>query len=177
MVVRMDRNQQVADMERLIRQALEPDVPSIMSVLEAAKGIMRSSGNLKQWTGGYPSTDIILKDIRQGNGYVVEDDGRIVAYFAFIASPEPTYARIYEGEWLEDTLPYHVIHRIGSYPEVHGIFSDLIDWCMSRDASLRKDTHRDNLIMQHNIIKKGFRYCGIIYLESGDERLAYQIPG
>ena len=29
-------------------------------------------------------------------------------------------------------------------------------------------------IMQHNIQKHGFTYCGIIYLLSGDERLAYQ---
>ena len=28
--------------------------------------------------------------------------------------------------------------------------------------------------MQHNIVKHGFSYCGIIYLASGDERLAYQ---
>ena len=29
-------------------------------------------------------------------------------------------------------------------------------------------------IMQHVIQKHGFTYCGIIYLLSGDERLAYQ---
>ena len=29
-------------------------------------------------------------------------------------------------------------------------------------------------IMQHTILKQGFSYCGIIYLESGDPRLAYQ---
>jgi len=29
-------------------------------------------------------------------------------------------------------------------------------------------------IMQHNLLKHGFSYCGIIYLLSGDERLAYQ---
>ena len=28
--------------------------------------------------------------------------------------------------------------------------------------------------MQHNILKHGFIYCRIIYLLSGDERLAYQ---
>ncbi len=28
--------------------------------------------------------------------------------------------------------------------------------------------------MQHNMEKHGFTYCGIIYLLSGDERLAYQ---
>ena len=28
--------------------------------------------------------------------------------------------------------------------------------------------------MQHILQKHGFRYCGIIYLLNGDERLAYQ---
>jgi hypothetical protein len=28
--------------------------------------------------------------------------------------------------------------------------------------------------MQHNILKHGFTYCGIIHLASGDERLAFQ---
>jgi hypothetical protein len=28
--------------------------------------------------------------------------------------------------------------------------------------------------MQHNIMKHGFSYCGIICLANGDERLAYQ---
>ena len=163
-------------MERVIRKARKADIIFIMDVLDAAKRIMRSSGNMHQWTDGYPSEEVIRKDIANGSGYVVEDSGRITGYFAYIASPEPTYAKIYDGAWLEDTLPYHVIHRIGSYPDVHGIFSSIIEWCRSEDANLRIDTHRDNLIMQHNIRKHGFVYCGIIFLESGDERLAYQLP-
>ena len=163
-------------MGRIIRKAVTDELDSIMVVLDAAKRIMRSSGNLHQWTDGYPSEDVIRKDIANGNGYVVEDDGRVTGYFAFIASPEPTYSRIYDGAWLDDSLPYHVIHRIGSYPDVHGIFRSIIEWCRSEDANLRIDTHRDNLIMQHNILKHGFVYCGIIFLESGDERLAYQLP-
>ena len=51
-----------------------------------------------------------------------------------------------------------------------------MDWCVSKDRNLRIDTHRDNFIMRHNILKYGFRYCGIIFLESGDERIAYQLP-
>jgi len=42
------------------------------------------------------------------------------------------------------------------------------------EANIRIDTHKDNRIMQHNIEKHGFTYCGIIYLANGDERLAYQ---
>lgn len=163
-------------MDRLIRKADSNDLHDIMAVLEAAKGIMRASGNMDQWVNGYPSEEVVLKDMEKGWGHVVEDDGKVTGYFAFMESPEPTYAEIFGGEWLDDTLPYHVIHRIGSYPDVHGIFGSIIGWSMSRDANLRIDTHRDNHIMQHNILKHGFKYCGIIYLESGDERLAYQLP-
>ena len=158
----------------LIRPAREEDIPAIMAVLEAAKGIMRSSGNMKQWTDGYPSREVVLADISRDVGYVV-DDGAVVAYFAFIPSPEPTYFYIEGGAWLEDTLPYHVIHRMGSTASSHGVFRAVMDWCRSQDPNLRIDTHRDNHIMQHCILDYGFKYCGIIYLESGDERLAYQL--
>lgn len=158
----------------IIRAAAKVDLGAIMDVLEAAKGIMRASGNTGQWVNGYPSEDVVLSDIDQGNGYIVSDGGRTVGYFAFIPSPEPTYARIYEGSWTDDVLPYHVVHRIGSYPDVHGVFRAIMDWCFERDRNIRIDTHRDNHIMQHNILKYGFEYCGIIFLASGDERLAYQ---
>jgi hypothetical protein len=49
-----------------------------------------------------------------------------------------------------------------------------MDFCFSHDTNIRIDTHHDNKIMQHNILKHGFTYCGIIYLLSGDARLAYQ---
>ncbi|MBO7546837.1 MAG: N-acetyltransferase [Bacteroidales bacterium] len=158
-----------------VRQARKADLPEIMAVLEAAKGIMRASGNAGQWINGYPSEEVVLEDIAGGCGYVVLADGRLSAYFAFIPSPEPTYAEIFDGAWLDDTLPYHVVHRIGSYPEVHGIFRAVLDWCFERDPNIRIDTHEDNRIMQHCILRYGFRYCGIIYLESGDPRLAYQL--
>lgn len=158
-----------------IKNAHLGDIPEIMAVLEAAKGIMRSSGNTEQWTYGYPSEDIIRTDIELGHGFVLTQEGRgVVGYFAFIPSPEPTYAVIYDGAWLDDHLPYHVIHRIGSLPEVHGVFAAIMDFAFSRDRNIRIDTHRDNSIMQHNILKHGFSYCGIILLASGDERLAYQ---
>ena len=162
---------------RQIRPAREEDIPAILDVLEAAKGIMRASGNLDQWSDGYPSEETIRTDIGKEVGFVVVDDAVIVAYFAFIPSPEPTYSRIVDGAWLDDTLPYHVIHRIGSLPDAHGVFKSIMDWCSARDPNLRIDTHRDNRIMQHCILRYGFLYCGIIYLANGDERLAYQLVG
>ena len=156
----------------------------IMKVMDAAKKIMRSSGNIRQWTDGYPSEAVITADMETHGGFVIEEGdgehqspGKVVGYFAFLKSPEPTYARIYEGKWLDDEEPYHVVHRIASYPDAHGIFSSIMDFCFSLDPNIRIDTHRDNHIMQHNIAKHGFAYCGIIYLANGDERLAYQRLG
>ena len=158
----------------MIREARPSDMSAIMQVMEAAKKIMRSSGNMHQWGEGYPSEAVILSDMEKNGGFVVEEDSKVVAYFAFLPSPEPTYDRIYGGRWLDDVQPYHVIHRIASYPNVHGIFKSIMDFCFSHDTNIRIDTHKDNTIMQHNIEKHGFTYCGIIYLASGDERLAYQ---
>ena len=157
-----------------IREAKPTDITEIMQVMDAAKKIMRQSGNMHQWGDSYPSEAVIFSDMEKHGGFVIEDEGRIVGYFAFLPSPEPTYSKIYDGEWMDDNLPYHVIHRIASYPEAHGIFSTIMDFCFSHDANIRIDTHKDNRIMQHNIKKHGFTYCGIIYLASGDERLAYQ---
>ena len=161
--------------DRHIRPAEEADIPAILPVLDAARRIMRESGNPHQWADAYPSADAIRKDIERGGGFVIEDAGKVVAYFAFLPSPEPTYDVIEGGRWLDDTLPYHVIHRIASYPDTHGVFADVIAWSLARERNLRIDTHRDNRIMQHCLQKAGFRYCGIIYLVNGDERLAYQL--
>ena len=161
-------------MSRIIREATPTDIPEIMKVVDAAKGIMRQSGNMHQWGEGYPSEAVIAADMERNGGFVVEDEKKIVGYFAFLQSPEPTYAKIYEGKWIDDTLPYHVVHRIASNPDAHGIFSSIMDFCFSHDTNIRIDTHRDNKIMQHVILKQGFSYCGIIYLLSGEERLAYQ---
>ena len=164
-----------------IRPAVAADLPALRPVFEAAKGIMRADGNLEQWSApGFPPEDLLLLDLERGGGYVIEISPvipseakeSIVAYFALLPSPEPTYDYI-DGAWLTDE-PYGVIHRIASYPEKHGIFAAIIDYAAARYAHLRIDTHRDNRIMQHLIEKHGFTYCGIIWLTDGTERLAYE---
>ena len=157
-----------------IRSAHTEDLTSIMTVLEAAKGIMRADGNTGQWINGYPSREVIEADISSGYGFVVMEGAAIAGYFAYIPSPEPTYNYIEGGAWVDDAQPYHVVHRIGSIPEVHGVFRAIMDWCFERDPNIRIDTHRDNHIMQHCIERYGFTYCGIIYLAEGAPRLAYQ---
>ncbi len=158
----------------MIRLAQTSDLQSIMQVIDAARTIMRSNGNFSQWADGYPSEAAILADIEKKGGYVLETEAGIGAYFALLPSPEPSYSQIYEGQWLDDTLPYHVVHRIASYPHVRGVFGSMLAFCFSEDKNIRIDTHRDNTIMQHNLLKHGFTYCGIVHLVTGGERMAYQ---
>lgn len=138
---------------------------------------MRSDGNMHQWDDGYPSAEAIEKDIRLGHGFVLvpPGGGEPIAYFAYIEGVEPTYDKIYEGAWLDDGKPYAVIHRLASGPESHGVFDAMMAFATSHSGNIRIDTHRDNRIMRHNILRHGFSYCGLIYLESGAERLAYQL--
>ena len=160
-----------------IRPATLDDVPVVMRLIEEARSIMRSCGNVNQWIGGYPSEATIVDDINNGYCYLCLDlGGEIVASFAFIPGPEPTYRDIFEGNWLDDK-PYYVVHRLASTASSHGVFKDVMDYCMDVAGNLRIDTHRDNVIMRHVIEKYGFTYCGIIYLANGDERLAYQLIG
>jgi len=156
----------------LIRHSTTNDIPSLLEIAEEARQTMRESGNLKQWTDGYPSVEAFGQDIRQGVSYVVEQEGRVVATFALIPGPDVTYAKIYEGQWLNDET-YYVIHRIASRRGVKGILRTVLDFAFQLTENIRIDTHRDNAIMQHLLLKYGFQYCGIIYLLSGDERLAY----
>lgn len=157
-----------------LRTATEADIPAIMKILEAGRCIMLASGNLHQWPQGYPTEEMVRRDIGPGYGKVMEEEGRQVAYFACIPSPDPTYAVIYDGAWEDDEKPYYVVHRIASFPQVHGVFKTMMEYLDALTDNIRIDTHKDNKIMQHNLARYGFKYCGIIHIASGAERLAYQ---
>ncbi|MDO4164873.1 MAG: GNAT family N-acetyltransferase [Bacteroides sp.] len=158
-----------------IRKTEIADLDRLMDIFEQARHIMRQSGNLKQWTGGYPTPDILRQDIANGNSYVCLDESeKIIGTFAFIPGEEPTYNHIYEGAWIDNVRPYATIHRLASTLDSRGVATACLEWCGRQCDNLRADTHRDNHILQHILSKYGFRYCGIIYLKNGDERLAYQ---
>ena len=103
---------------------------------------------------------------------MVLDEEEVVAVFAFIIGDDPTY-RVIEGSWLNDR-PYGVIHRIGSNGKAKGIIPFVMEYAFSRIDNIKIDTHKDNRIMQHVLEKNGFKYCGVITIEDGTKRVAYQ---
>lgn len=161
-----------------IRRAVPADVETILLLADASRQTMRHTGNPTQWPDDYPSRDVVDDDLRRGDCYLVcADEGRIVGSFVFREGPDLSYAHIYNGAWTDDEQPYHVVHRVTSLPDWHGVFATIIDFCFRHAANIRIDTHRNNHIMQHLITKYGFRYCGVIHLidkSVDEERLAYQ---
>ena len=157
-----------------IRPSTTNDIDTLLRLADEAKVIMRRNGNMEQWHDNYPSAEVFRNDIRRGVSYIVEDGSKAVATFTAIPRPEPTYERIYDGQWIDEEMPYMVIHRIASTADSHGVMSKILNFCFTLTDNIRIDTHRDNTIMQHLMEKHGFEYCGIIYLANGDERLAYQ---
>ena len=157
----------------LIEKAIMEDIPEIEAIYSAAREYMRQNGNMEQWQGGYPQREIIEGDIQNGNLYKVIDNGETVAVFCYFEGIDPTYDKIYGGRW-QNLEPYGVIHRIAVSSHRKGVASFCFEYCFSRCKNLKIDTHRDNIPMRKSLAKNGFSECGIIYLASGDERIAFQ---
>lgn len=54
-----------------IRKTQPTDIAILMDIFEQAKHIMRKDGNMLQWRGNYPSREIVIADIEQGNSYTI----------------------------------------------------------------------------------------------------------
>lgn len=161
-----------------IRTATTGDLPEIRRIYDAAKAYMDASGNPNQWPVGYPPEEYLRQDMELSRLYVCEAEGRLQGVFLFDVTDDPTYHYI-EGAWRNEE-PYGVIHRIASDGRTKGIFKLVLAFCKEKMAeqnisNLRIDTHADNQTMQHLVEQNGFKRCGVIYLENGSPRIAYQL--
>ena len=149
------------------------EIDQIMQIYDSARAFMRENGNMNQWTNGYPSRELILGDIEQNRFYGVYDDDDLIGVFMLLIGNDPTYTKIYEGSWLNDE-EYVVIHRIATVVHGKGVADACYNFALTKSNNLRIDTSSENVAMQRSLQKNGFEYCGVIYLENGDPRLAYQ---
>ena len=156
-----------------IRKGQADDFDRIMSIYHYAQEFMIRSGNPTQWGHFYPEPEMIRRDIDEGNCHVIFDQDGVHGVFALFEGEDPTYAYIENGTWLNDD-PYVTIHRIAGDGQAHGIFRCAAEYCAGLGVDVRIDTHADNTVMQRQIEKNGFVKCGIIYIEDGSPRIAYQ---
>lgn len=156
------------------------EIPEVMKLIDQAKAYMKESG-IDQWQNGYPNAESIRKDIDHDYSYVMEEDGKIIGTLAVIFDGEPTYDKIYDGAWKTIDEPYAAVHRVAVDAQCKGkgiagaMIEEVVKLCRERGVrSIKNDTHRDNKSMQRMQAKNGFEYCGVIYLEDGAERIAFE---
>lgn len=160
-------------MEYLVRKAGLDDLPCIEQIYAYAREFMEKTGNPQQWGKTYPPHEWLVDDIAKGLLYVITDMDAIHGVFYFYIGDDPTYGSIEEGAWKYD-LPYGTIHRIASDGN-GGILKTAVEFCLHMIPSMRIDTHHDNVVMQKAVLKLGFQRSGIIRLENGDPRIAYEL--
>ena len=171
-----------------IRKSKMCDLDDIMPLFALARATMKTLG-IDQWQDGYPYRENIEEDIKNGESYVVTDDGIIIATFMLMKRNEPTYNAVYDGKWLDNGEEYATVHRITVTPEKREKSGNLRSKPVSRiimdyakafaeenglTAGVKIDTHEGNIAMRKMLSKNGFVHCGTIYLESGAARVCYQ---
>ena len=63
---------------------------------------MRNAGNPSQWPENYPSLEVLQRDIKLQQSYLVERNNKIVATFVLAKGIDPTYLHIEQGNWLNN---------------------------------------------------------------------------
>jgi len=159
-------------MSILIRHAKPEDYQDVLDIYAIARSFMKKAGNPDQWGDFWPPVELIEEDIKLQRNFVCEADGRVQAVFAMIYGEDPTY-QVIEGSWINND-PYAAVHRVASRGEIRGISQAIFDWCLNEAKNIKIDTHFDNIPMQKALTKNGFIKCGRIWIETGEERVAFQ---
>ncbi|HFE9682633.1 TPA: GNAT family N-acetyltransferase [Clostridium perfringens] len=161
------------------RQAKISDLDQIVEIIELSKKYLKKT-KVDQWQDGYPEKEDLRRDIESGSSYVLTNKDEIVATTVISLDGESTYNSIFNGEWITNE-DYIVMHRVAVHDKYKGkgIFKELIKEAESLAlnkgiSSIKIDTHRDNISMQRAVVKNDFKKCGIIYLEDGSERIAFE---
>lgn len=155
-----------------IELAKKTDLNKLLEIYREAREFMKNSGNKTQWGDNKPSKETLERDIENKNLYKVVDFDEIVGAFALIYGEDKTYLEI-DGKWLNDE-PYATLHRVVSSGKARGIMSEIIKFSEEKYENLRIDTHKNNHKMLDKIRENGFTYCGVIKIDDGSPREAFQ---
>ena len=163
----------------ILRKAQPEDRDDMLEIVSHGQASLKAMG-VNQWQNNYPNSDVIQRDIEKGYAYVLTENDSVIAMSTVIFNDEPTYERIYEGEWLSRG-EFVVVHRIAVNNRFRnkGIASYLLGEIekmviQATIPSIKIDTHKDNLPMRKVLEKSGYIYCGRIVLLDGHSRVAYE---
>lgn len=162
-----------------IRQATEEDLKEVLELYRQAAEFLKEH-NVDQWQNGYPNQQTFFDDLDKESVYVLCNEEKVIGVATILDEIDHNYDVIDEGQWLQDG-PYVCIHRITVDNSFKGaglanlFIEKSIDIANEKGyASIRIDTHPDNLTMRKFLKRQGFTKCGNIYLETKELRLGYE---
>lgn len=159
-------------------KAEKNDVDNILQMYKDGADSLKQDG-VDQWQDikDRPNEKELLKIIDEV--YVLRD-GKAVSTCR-IMNYDNQYDNIYEGKWLNNTDSYYAIHRVATLTEAKrkGYAATMMQEVekLAKEnniKSIKIDTHHDNKKMQSFLKKSGYKYCGIIILNSGNKRDAFE---
>lgn len=150
----------------------------VLSIYEDGRISLKEKG-VNQWQDEGPSLESLLVDMKNNFSYVLEDGEKIVGTTAVTEGIDKTYLEI-DGAWINGE-DYVAVHRFAVSRVCRGkgygkkMFKEIEGLAKSKGIkNIRVDTHKDNESMNGLLKSSGYIYCGIIRLENGDLRNAYQ---
>lgn len=118
-----------------LRLACREDVPAVARLYDMARASLKAA-DVPQWQEGYPNGDDALRDIEQGHGYVLTEDGEVAAFACLAFGVEPTYNVIERGGWL-GRGEYGFLHRV---PWTRYFVAGARRGCSSTSSSARPES-------------------------------------
>ena len=156
----------------------EKHIIKVLSIYEDGRLNLKEKG-VNQWQNEGPSLESLLVDMKNNFSYVLVDGEKIVGTTAVTEGIDKTYLEI-EGAWLNGE-DYVTVHRFAVAQKQRGngygkkMFKEIEELAKSKEIkNIRVDTHKDNDSMKGLLESLDYKYCGIIRLENGDLRNAYQ---
>ncbi|MDP4125865.1 MAG: GNAT family N-acetyltransferase [Bacillota bacterium] len=148
----------------MMRKAKLQDIDKIMDIIRMTIIEMHSYNNY-QWDENYPQEKDFIADINEGNLYVSERDGKLVAFIC-VNQVEPDE---YKGLDWTSKREGMVIHRMSVHPEYrrNGIGFKLMNFAETlahnkNISYLKTDTNSMNEKMQALFLKCGYKDIGVI---------------
>ena len=159
------------------RKALLSEKTKIWEIIQHAIKRRKEDGS-NQWQDGYPNIEVIEKDIKNGEGFVLADGNTIIGYCAVLINNEPEYEKII-GKWLTNS-DFVVVHRIAIAESYLGrslsqiMLQNVESFALNNSIfSIKVDTNFDNFAMLKIFEKMDYIYCGEVYFR-GNPRKAFE---
>lgn len=162
----------------VFRQAKHNEIDACYALVDAARRKMLGLGR-KQWTEDYPSRAIIAHDVDECVAFILEEDGRMLAYGALVINGEPAYEQL-QGRWVSEGL-YIAVHRLAVDPVLQGkgIGREFLKQVERYSAqmeipSIKIDTNMDNREMIGLLSVLGYVVCGTVDYGARGKRMAFE---